>query len=155
MISEHWCVFLGLVTLVAGGIVKMPEELPVDIAADNAYLDDFASNALLSVEERKIVALLDDDDDDVTMNINYDKKHKHRSAPTDGDAEGDAAYQHWYTNTYLPWYQNYAVAFAKWSCERLSTRDANPLFIDANQPCWVEADGVCGEADGAGNCAVA
>ena len=37
----------------------MPEELPADIAADNAYLYDFAANALLSVEELKIVALLE------------------------------------------------------------------------------------------------
>ena len=59
MMFEQWCVFLGLVTLVAGGVVKMPEELPADIAADNAYLDDFAANALLSVEERKIVAPLE------------------------------------------------------------------------------------------------
>ena len=59
MIFEHRCVFLGLVTLVAGGVVKMPKELPADIAADNAYLDDFAANALLSVEERKVVALLE------------------------------------------------------------------------------------------------
>jgi len=59
MMFKQWCVFLGLVSLVAGGIVKMPEELPADIAADNAYLDDYAANALLTVEERKIVALLE------------------------------------------------------------------------------------------------
>ena len=60
MMFEHWCVFLGLVTLVAGGVVKMPEEIPADIAADHTYLYDFAANpALLSDEELKIVALLE------------------------------------------------------------------------------------------------
>jgi hypothetical protein len=38
------------------------------------------------------------------MNINYDKKKRKRRG---ADDNGDAAYNHWYTNSYLPWYQNY------------------------------------------------
>lgn len=31
----------------------------IDVAADNAVLEDYATNALLTIEERKIVALLE------------------------------------------------------------------------------------------------
>eukprot|EP00091_Calanus_sinicus_P016033 TRINITY_DN351_c0_g2_i3.p1 TRINITY_DN351_c0_g2~~TRINITY_DN351_c0_g2_i3.p1 ORF type:complete len:255 (-),score=68.63 TRINITY_DN351_c0_g2_i3:42-806(-) len=52
----------------------------------------------------------------------------------------------------------HAEAFAKWVCERESTRNADPLFIDAGQDCYLDATpteaGQCitAGADGAGAC---
>jgi len=54
-----WSFALCWVALAAGGVVKGNEALPADVAADNAVLEDYATNALLTIEERKIVALLE------------------------------------------------------------------------------------------------
>eukprot|EP00092_Neocalanus_flemingeri_P002591 GFUD01002776.1.p1 GENE.GFUD01002776.1~~GFUD01002776.1.p1 ORF type:complete len:496 (+),score=81.92 GFUD01002776.1:70-1488(+) len=54
-----WFLAFCWLGVISGGLVRGDEELPAEVAADNALLEDYAANALLSVEERKIVALLE------------------------------------------------------------------------------------------------
>jgi len=53
--------FLGLwwLSFACAGVLKGPEELSLEAAVENAELEDYAANALLTDEERKIVALLE------------------------------------------------------------------------------------------------
>ena len=56
------CIGLYWLAFVACGVLKKPEDLTDDVPAENeenSYIDDYAANALLTVEERKIVALLE------------------------------------------------------------------------------------------------
>jgi len=53
------CLGLWWFSFAYGGVLKAPEELTLEAAVENAELEDYAANALLTEEERKIVALLE------------------------------------------------------------------------------------------------